>query len=150
MRSRIERWSRDHPNTNAILVVLMAIGLAVFAGVRLRQVWHGPLSLALFAAGATVGAVTAWLSYRAAYVQRWEVSTELQTTLRALRVVSAVAAFAAVRHWGPDWLIAIACGFVFVIGGWLIPGVLLARKLRLEDPAAADELAERSKEVMRL
>jgi hypothetical protein len=149
VRRRIERWTRNHPNANAVLVVLMAIGLAAFAVVRLTQVWAGPLSLVLFALGAAVGAVAAWLSYRAAYVQRWDVSPQMQTALRTLQGVSALAALTALRRWGPDLLIAASCGFVLVIGGWLIPGVLLARRIRLADPAAADELYERSQDVMR-
>jgi small-conductance mechanosensitive channel len=149
VRRRVDRWSRNHPNANAVLVVLLAIALAAFALVRLAQVWTGPLSLILFMLGAAVGGVAAWLSYQAAYVQRWDISPQMQTALRTLQGISGLAALAAIRHWGPGWLIATSCGFVFVIGGWLIPGVLLARRLRLEDPAAADELYERSKEAMR-
>jgi hypothetical protein len=149
VRKRIDRWTRNHPNANAVLVVLLAIGLAAVAVVRLTQVWAGPLSLVLFALGAAVGVGAAWLSYRAAYVQRWDVSPQMQTALRTLQGVSALAALTALRHWGPDLLIAASCGFVLVIGGWLIPGVLLARRVRLEDPAAADELYARSQDVMR-
>jgi disulfide bond formation protein DsbB len=149
VRRRVERWTRNHPNANAVLVVLLAIALAVFALVRLTQVWAGPLSLVLFTLGAAVGAVAAWLSYRAAYVEHWDVSPQMQTALRTLQGVSALAALAALRRWGPDWLVATSCGFMFVIGCWLIPGVLLARRIRIEDPAAADELYERSQDVMR-
>jgi hypothetical protein len=62
---------------------------------------------------------------------------------------SAAAAFVAVYSWGPKWLIACAAGFVLVIGAWLVPAALLGRRIRLADPRAADELYERSQEVMR-
>jgi len=149
VRNRIIRWSKQHPNAGAALVALLGLGLAAFGVVRLTQAWTGVLSLALFVLGALVGGTAAWLSYRAGYVQRWDVSPAQQTTLRTLQGVSAGAALVAIRPWGPDWLIACAAGFVTVIGLWLVPAVLLARRIRLADPRAADELYERSQEVMR-
>jgi hypothetical protein len=149
VRSGVLRWAKGHPNTAAVLTVAMGIGLAAFAVARLVQEWTGVLSFAVFVLGAVAGGLTAWLSYQAAYVQRWQVSPQMQTTMRTLQGVSAAAAFVAVYAWGPKWLIACAAGFVFVLGVWLVPTALLGRRLRLADPHAADELYERSQEVMR-
>ncbi|MDX6474809.1 MAG: hypothetical protein QOH95_320 [Gaiellaceae bacterium] len=148
MRSRVERWAREHPDANAVLVCLLAAGLGVYAVVKLVQVWTGPVTGLLFATGAVAGALASWLSYQAGVVERWNVSPQMQTALQAMQAVSGVAALVCVRSWGPGWVQAAAAGLVLVLGAWLVPAVVIARRIRLADPDAADELYQRSKDVL--
>lgn len=149
MRERVERWTRAHPNAAAVLTVLLACGIVAFGVVRLVHVWDGVSSALLFVVGVVVGGTAAVLSYRAGYVDRWQVSDELRAALKGMQALSWVAALAAIRGWGPGWLISLACGFVVAIGMWLVPATVLGRRTRVRDPHAADELLARSKEVMR-
>jgi hypothetical protein len=148
VRERLERWLRRHPTANLVLVVPISLGLAGFAAVRGTQLLDSVGRGFALLVGLSLGLLAAALSYRAGFVQRWKVGAEERMLLQGLYALSALAAIVLFKGVLGGAAREAASGFVFVVGLWILPAAWLARRLRREDPQAAEEMYERSKEMM--
>lgn len=149
---RLERWFARHPNVTIVFVAALAVGMAGYAAVvAMRDLDGTARAVALLAllVGLAVGAGAVALSHHAAFVRHWEVGEFERRLVQATYGVSALAAILLFKHRFGATAREAAAGFVFLIALWLAPPAVTGRRIRKSDPQLADELVERSHEVLR-
>ena len=98
----------------APFVLVLAAATVAAAAWRLSTHWSFTCIV-----GALAAAACAAFAYRA-FSARRRPSGRQAIGLRAIQALSAVAGYATLAAPGPAWLVALAAGFLLVVGLWLV------------------------------